>query len=148
MVKIYITLAALTFATLFSGPANAMIQDKGTFVPSHCGAAEVEMPFQVNVKSVCLGRITGESDPVKGSAAVLKMTDDSEMLFLTTGTASELMALESGITQVMFFMKSSTGVSAKIKLMKSKNGEIRSAMGSVGETTFFVPAFENVLVMM
>ena len=148
MVKIYITLAALTFATFFSGAANAMIQEKGVFVPSHCGAAEVEMPFDVNVKSVCLGRISGENDPIKGSAAVITMTDGSETLFHVTGTSSELMALESGITQTMFFLKSPAGSTAKLKTSKSKDGEIRSAVVTLGVNTYFVPAFENVLVMM
>jgi hypothetical protein len=146
MVKIYITLAALTFITFMSGAANAMIQEKGVFVPSHCGVAEEEMPFQVNVKSLCFGTISGEQDPVNRYAAEFTFTDGTSRLFHVRSMASELVALEGGRTETLFFLQGPSAEVAKLKVARAKGGGIQSAIGTVGTTTFFIPAFENVFV--
>lgn len=149
-IKIYVSIAALTLATVLASTANAIIQEPGTFVPEHCGDSNDEISFEVSVKSACVGKVAGESFSGHGKiggAVLLKLTDGSEQVLRVKGTASPLMAYANGTTEMTFFLENEDGQRASMKILKSSDGEISNAIGQYGTATFFIPHFENVFVI-
>ena len=129
-------LIGLALAALFiSTSAQAVMQPEGTFVPTQCGAAAGPL----NLAQVCIGDVVGQP----GQTISFNFHDGSKKLFAVSGTSNFMVALTSGNLKSMMYLVAQNGEKSAMKVIRAKDGSLRSAVGMMNEVEYVVPEFET-----
>lgn len=149
------TALTLIISAFAAAPAHAILQAPGTFVPEQCGANQssdvsghvsaqfVEPSMILHIQQVCLGRIVGEKQRVVG----VRFSDATTRIYYAALTSNNFVALDSGNEKALMQLVSPEGSKATMRVIRTPEGDIQSATGSVDGLNFFIPQFETIFTI-
>jgi hypothetical protein len=143
--RIALSMALAAVAMIFAQKANALVRLDGAFVPTQCGQQQIvrdgSAPVPaVDIQQVCVGQITGSKDV----AVVFRLANGEEQLFHVNHTANYLMALQSGDIKSMFYLVNDNGQTTSMKVIRTRQGLIKSVAGTLNDITYLVPEMEMI----
>lgn len=129
--------------TIFSLQGNAVVKVPGTFIPSECGESQSIEGQPVTVSEVCIGQLTGSHE----AAVTFEFSSEELQVFRVARMASLLVALRSGDIMTNYYLIDENGIQTTMKVVKSRDGFVKSVAGKVHGVDYHVPAMETVFTI-
>lgn len=125
---------------------HAILPVPGVFEAFECGAtaSETEYDMITGIREVCLGQVTATEDQPAKPSVQFRMVNGSSVVYHVTHVDHLLMAFLSGKTKAVMFLASDFGDQVSMKVIRSPEGKVESAQGTLAGQSYLVKEFKPV----